>query len=135
MGRWIGMNKSIDEIIDMLNWNNDIEIQKQGIEEGKKIVNFNVFFQPRNKNISKNVWGNCAEIIISKKDKELTPYTYELYSWVQDLNWPGALQIFDKLKQLNSNEYFEKELDKFIEIARLIEDEIWLENLLDIRNL
>lgn len=65
----------------------------------------------------------------------MTPYTYELYSWVQDLNWPGALQIFDKLKQLNSNEYFEKELDKFIEIARLIEDEIWLENLLDIRNL
>lgn len=130
--------KSIDEIMDMLDWNNDEETQKQGVELGKQVKNFNVFILPCNsKHYSKNIWDNCAEIICSKTLDEIDTYLYEILTWVQDLNWPGAFKIMDKMKEIKSEEYIASRLDKLIKIVEKIDDEmyeIWLENLREIKN-
>lgn len=88
------MSIGIDEIFEMLDWNNDIETQKKGIEEGKKIKHLSVLIQQGRKNI----WENCAKIIAEKSDEELKPYLTLLFEWLQDANWPGYNIIFDRLK-------------------------------------
>lgn len=127
--------KSIDEIIDMLSENNDIETQKRGIDLGKKVKNFNAFIMPQSHRLSYIGWDNCAEIICSKSTEELIPYLNELFWWVQDINWPGALMIEAKLKEMKSNEIVLKKLEEYIEILKNMEsEEIFLENLLNIKN-
>ncbi len=123
---------SIDEIIEMLNENNDESIQQKGISEGKKIKNFNVFLQPRSIENCKLVWKNCAIIISSKSDSELIAYLDELFTWIQDINWPGAVLIEERLKRFNKMDktpFFERELNKKIKVATCIEDYEWLEQL------
>lgn len=39
-------------------------------------------------------------MIIEKKDKELAPYMSLLLKWLQDLNWPGALLVLERLKHV-----------------------------------
>lgn len=120
------MNKSIDEIMEMLNENNDIEVQKKGIELGKKIKNFNVFIQPRCGRDSELLWENCAEIVCSKKDKELLFYDTNLILWARDYNKPGAIKIRRKLKEIYSNpddKYNIFRLDELIKIVENIDGE------------
>ena len=123
---------NVDEIIEMLNENNDDSIQQRGIREGKKIKNFNVFLQPRSIENCKLVWKNCAIIISSKSDSELIAYLDELFTWIQDINWPGAVLIEERLKRFNKMDkthFFERELNKKIKVATCIEDYEWLEQL------
>ncbi len=88
----------IDYIMNLLDWNQSEESQEKGVQLAQKVQNFNVFIQPCNKAYSKNVWGNCAKIISQKSDDELSPYLSTLLEWLEDLNWPGALIILDRLK-------------------------------------
>lgn len=91
------MKKQIDEIMNMLDWNNDISIQKEGLLFASQIENLDIFIQP-NKFGNKAVWENCAEILSQKSDKQLEPYLINLLEWLQDINWPGALIILNRLK-------------------------------------
>lgn len=88
---------NIDEIMDMLDWNNPEEIQAKGRELAKNIRCINVFLQPGHKGHKKNVWDNCALILSERTDEELRPYTQQLCDWLLDLNWPGAFCIWDRL--------------------------------------
>ena len=47
---------------------------------------------------SKSVWENCAKVLISKSDEELALYLVSMFMWLQDMNWPGAYLIYDRLK-------------------------------------
>lgn len=85
----------IDQIFEMLSWNNDNEMQIKGIEEAKKVKHLSVFLQPIE---SKSVWENCAKVLISKSDEELALYLVSMFMWLQDMNWPGAYLIYDRLK-------------------------------------
>ncbi len=87
-----------DKLFFMLDWNNSQELQKKGIELGLKIEDLQVFMQDGN---GKNVWGNCAKILSQKSDEELKPYLPEILEWLQDLTWPGALTILERLKQFD----------------------------------
>lgn len=128
------MNNSIDEIMEMLNENNDVKIQKQGIDLGKKVKNFNVFIQPRNFKNSELVWENCAEIICSKKSDELFFYDSNLILWARDYNQPGACKIKEKLKEIYSNPMMTNFLDEIIGIVENLEEEKdLLEMLLEIK--
>lgn len=120
---------NVDEIIEMLNENNDDSIQQKGISEGKKIKNFNVFLQPRSIENCKLVWKNCAIIISSKSDSELMPYLAELFTWIQDINWPGEVLIEERLKEMKDTTYLKRVLNEKIKIATCTGDYIWLENL------
>ena len=116
---------NIDEIMEMLDWNKNEEEQRRGIELAKEIKCINVFMQP----YGKNLWENCAKILYDKTDKELQPYLSRLFEWVQDLNWPGALIILERLKKYEKNDVFIMCVNEIKLYAQAVNDEIWLENL------
>ena len=91
------MSIDVNELFEMLNWNNDEEIQKKGIEEGKKIKYLSILMQPIE---DKGIWENCAKIISQKSDKTLQPYINLLLEWLQDANWPGYNIIYDRIKSM-----------------------------------
>lgn len=94
------MDVDTNKLYKMLSWNNTKEIQNKGIEEAKKVKNIAIFIQPEG---DKSIWENCAKVIASKENEELRQYLKELFDWILDLNWPGALIILEKLKSMPAN--------------------------------
>ena len=124
---------NIDEIMDMLDWNNSFEIQKKGRELSKEIRCINVFLQPLHLEHNKNVWDNCAMILAERSDKELHPYLYQLFDWILDMNWPGAFCIWERLKEYRDMEWFNYVLSDCIKEAKMLGEEQWLSNLLKLQ--
>lgn len=122
------MEVGIDKIFEYLSWNSSNEIQKRGIELASNIKNLSVLIMPIE---SKLIWENCAKVLISKSDDELELYFYELFEWLQDMNWPGAYLIYDRLICVS--------LDKFLpayqyslSVAKQTEDCMWEMGLKDL---
>lgn len=124
---------NIDEIMDMLDWNNPPEVQEKGRLLAGKVKCFNVFLQPGHSKYKKNVWDNCAMILAEKTDAELRPYVRELFEWLADLNWPGAFCIWDRLKQYEDQEWLNSILLSCIDEAKALKDSEWLSNLHEFR--
>ena len=120
---------NIDYIMDLLDWNNSIEKQEQGIALAKDVKCINVFLQPCSKNYNKNVWDNCAKILSARSNEELSPYMIELMEWLQDMNWPGAFCIFDRLKEMVNEQLFQYSYTICLRCARALDDETWESNL------
>lgn len=118
-----------NNFIKMLDWNNSIDVQNKGIEYAKKISSLEIFLQPNTDLYNKNVWDNCAEVLRSKTDIELKPHLIQLFEWLQDMNWPGAFCILDRLKQYKDNHSFDTSFDISVKTAKQLNDEVWLENL------
>ncbi len=74
---------SINEVFEMLNWNNSEEIQQKGIEEASKIKYISILFQPVE---NKEIWENCAKVIAKKNDEILSTYMIMLFEWLKDAN-------------------------------------------------
>lgn len=89
------MDISIDSIFEKLSWDSSDELQQEGICEASNIRHLSVLICPIE---SKSVWENCAKVLASKTDAELERYLPELFEWIQDMNWPGADIIYDRLK-------------------------------------
>lgn len=124
---------NIDEIMDMLDWNNPPEIQEKGRMLARTVKCFNVFLRPGHSKYKKNVWDNCAMILAEKTDSELRPYLWELFEWLADLNWPGTFCIWDRLKQFEDKEWLNSILLNRIDEAKARKDSAWLSNLLEFR--
>ena len=122
---------NIDEIMNMLDWNNEEKVQNKGIEIARNIKCINVFLQPLHQGCSKNVWDNCAKILCEKTDDELEPYLTRLLEWLEDLNWPGALLILERLKKFDSHK-LKFELEITVKRAHLENSINWLYNLSDL---
>lgn len=120
---------NIDYIMDLLDWNNSIEKQEQGIEMAKDVKCINVFLQPGSRFYGKNVWDNCAKILSARSNEELSPYMIELMEWLQDMNWPGAFCIFDRLKGMVNEQLFQYSYTICLKCARALDDETWESNL------
>lgn len=95
---------NIEEIMDMLDWNQPVEIQKQGIALAKSINTIVPFIQPLTPKYSKNVWDNCALVISCESDEVLKPHLSKLLEWLHDMNWPGAEIIFNRLLKVTDPE-------------------------------
>ena len=124
------MTMGIDEIFEMLSWNNDEKIQNQGIEEAKKIKNLSVLFQPIE---SKSIWENCAKVLVSKGNQELDFYLLPMFQWLQDMNWPGAELIYERLKRMPI-EQLEIAYKISLSMAESTGDTVWKEVLIDFWN-
>ena len=120
---------NIDYIMDLLDWNNSIEKQEQGIALAKDVKCINVFLQPGSRYYGKNVWDNCAKILSARSNEELSPYMIELMEWLQDMNWPGAFCIFDRLKGMVNEQLFQYSYTICLKCARALDDETWESNL------
>lgn len=124
---------NIDEIMSMLDWNQPDEIQEKGRELAGNVECFHVFLQPCYVKYNKNVWDNCALIIADKSDEELCPFLSQLFTWLEDMNWPGAFCIWDRLKQFQDKEQLIYILDESIYKAKALKRRMWLSNLCEFK--
>ena len=121
----------IDYIMSLIDWNKSDNEQVDGIKMAEGVENISVFLQPCNEKYNKNVWDNCAEILSKRTDDELSPYLVELLEWLQDLNWPGALVILDRLKVFSGEKLKKPFIDLFTYAVNLNNEEglMWLDYL------
>lgn len=119
----------IDEVYNMLSWDNDISIQILGIQQAKKIKSLGVFILPFLSTNSKAVWENCAKVLIDKNDEELMPYITQLFKWLQDPNWPGSVLIFNRLLDM-CFDVLEFPLEICLSMAKNTNDSIWEKELI-----
>lgn len=119
----------ITEILDMIDWSMPAETQSKGISLASRFENIVPFIQPLTPKHNKNVWENCAAIISQKSDEEIKPYLVELLEWLQDMNWPGAFCILDRLRKYSDNNTILEAINTCIEKAKENGDDIWNSNL------
>ena len=118
---------TIDQIFEMISWDSEKKTQLIGIEKAKSIINLSVLFQPTE---SKSVWENCAIIISSKTNEQLKPYVISMFEWLQDMNWPGANIIFNRLLQMPFD-MLELPYKTVYKMAEKNDDIIWITVLQD----
>ena len=117
----------IDEIMNMLDWNNSEEVQQKGVELAKGIKTINVFIMPCNPESDMNVWENCAKILASKPDDILEPYVFKLLEWISDVMKPGGVIILERLKNFSmSKEQLLTAVEICTQEALTDENGLWL---------
>lgn len=120
---------AIETIFCMLDWNNPIETQDLGRLLAKDLTNLDLFCQPFCEKYNKNVWENCAIILSEKRDAELQPYLTKMLEWLQDLNWPGALCILERLQKYSDKKSLKYALSICLQNAKNNHDITWIKNL------
>ena len=125
----------ITEIMDMLDWHMPSEIQIEGISLARNIKTIIPFIQPLTPKHNNIVWENCAVIISEKSDKEITPHLPELLEWLQDMNWPGAFCILNRLKNYSDNNSILSAISLCLEKAKGCNDEIWEGQLITLQRM
>lgn len=120
---------NIIEIMNMLDWRMPSEIQSKGRELAKNVDNIQLFLQPVTEKHNKNIWDNCAIILAERSDPELKPHLDDLLEWLQDMNWPGAFCIFDRLKKFSDHDFLRSAIHVYIVKAKSCHDEMWEDNL------
>ena len=123
------MSVGIDELFDMLSWNSDEETQRRGIELAKEVKCFSVFLQPHGSEHSKDVWENCAKILASYPDDTLKYCSEGLLRWLQDMNWPGALTILQRLIKFKELKFLSIFIEPCVKEALACDEQIWLGNM------
>ena len=123
------MSIGIDELFDMLSWDSDEETQKKGIELAKNVKCYSVFLQPFGTKHSKDVWENCAKVLVSYSDEYLKYCSHELLEWITDMNWPGAETIFQRLTEFRDLKLFSRILADCVKEALARDDQFWLGNM------
>ena len=130
------MSMTLNEIYESFIWNSSYteeEYEKKisaGINEGKEFKYLYPFIQPIVPELGKCLWEPCARIVVSKSDEELAPYLFLLFEWFQDMNWPGAYTIFDRLLKMPFS-MLEKDYTYCKERATSENDALWLRALDD----
>ena len=120
---------NIDDIMDMLDWNQPEHIQAEGRRLAKDVRCINVFLQPGSREHCKNVWDNCAQILSERSDEELKPYVGQLLEWLLDMNWPGAACVFERLTRFKDRKWLKWILEERMKEAEALKEEIWLFNM------
>ncbi len=115
------------EILKMLSWNNPDAVQQKGMALASEIKYLGLFFMPFVGEDSKSLWQNCAVILSKKTDAQLTPWLLQCFFWLQDMNWPGAVIIADRLSAYADKQKLQHEKQKAVKIAEVLKDSEWLE--------
>ncbi len=120
-------------IYEMLNWKNSCEIRAEGIRLAKGIKDLSLLIMPP---AEPSVWEACAKILFEKSDEELEPYLFSLLEWFQDLNWPGATTILNRLKTFSGEKLMSPFILSLKRAAELDNDEglIWIDYLSELLN-
>jgi hypothetical protein len=119
----------IDELFDMLSWENDEETQRKGIELAKEIKCFSVFLQPYGLEHSKDIWENCAKILATYSDETIKYCLQGLLEWLADMNWPGAETVLQRLIEFNDQSLLSLFIDHCVKEALVCDDQVWLGNM------
>ena len=117
-----------DDFYSRLSWGQPEEIQRAAIEEAGSIQNLWLFIQPMVFPNPKAVWENCAIILAKRTDSELAPYLNQIFEWLQDLSWPGAIIIHNRLLDMEE-QMCSEQLSRSQKQAQRENDDEWLFNL------
>lgn len=118
----------IQNIYKMLNWENTDETRAEGFRLAKEIKDLSLLILPP---AAPSVWECCAQVLCEKSDIVLEPYLDSLLEWLQDLNWPGALLILNRLKIFSGTKLKRPFIDRFIYASNLNNKDglMWLDYL------
>lgn len=85
--------------IEKLSWSNTIDKQEKAVSElaNSRDIDLKELIMPFGK---KDCQANYAKVICARSDKEIIEVALEMFEWLQDLNWPGAMDIVSRLKKL-----------------------------------
>ena len=128
----------IDRIIYLIDWNKTDSEQQLGITLAREVTCLKAFCRPIGPGYGKNVWENCAVILSERTDSELNPYLWDMLLWLEDLNWPGAETIQNRLIQFNDVHILCILMDKLVPALEKLNETSWLiflRDLLENRNL
>lgn len=117
---------NIDRIMYLIDWKRSPAQQQEGIALAREVGCINAFFRPISSEYSKSVWDNCAAIICERSDEELLPYLTDMLLWLEDLNWPGAEQIQQRLIAFQDVSMLASDLDSFVAALEKLEKTSWL---------
>ena len=117
---------NIDRIMYLIDWNRSSVEQQEGISLAREVVCIKAFFQPSGPEYNKSVWENCATIICAHPDEELLPYLMDMILWIQDLNWPGAEQIQQRLIAFQDVSMLALTLNSIVPALEKLEETSWL---------
>ncbi len=130
---------TLDEIYESFLWdpsysNEEYEARiAVGINEAKKYKYLYPFIQPLIPEMrTSSIWEPCAQVIAQRSDEELKPYLPLLFEWLQDVNWPGAWTIFDRLAEMPFS-LLEKDYSYSRQRAEKENDTLWLMALDDLK--
>ena len=116
------MSVDIDTLFEMMDEGQPVEVQEEALREARKIKSLSVFMQPIEYGWS---WENCAKVICEKTDEELNKYTCEMLEWLQDINWPGAFLIMERLEKMEP-QFLVHAVGYQVKQAILLKDNEWL---------
>lgn len=116
----------IDRIMYLIDWKRSPAEQQEGISLAREVVCINAFFQPISSEYSKSVWDNCAAIICERSDVELLPYITDMLLWIEDLNWPGAERIQQRLIEFRDISRLASVLDSLVPDLEKLKKTSWL---------
>ncbi|MBQ3083987.1 MAG: DUF5071 domain-containing protein [Clostridia bacterium] len=122
---------NINEIYKMLNWKSNSIDQLRGIKLARELDDLSLLILPFSNGESKGIWENCARALYEISDERLEKYLPSLLAWLQDLNWPGALIILDRLKFFSGKKLKVPFIDLFTYAENLNNEEglMWLDHL------
>jgi hypothetical protein len=116
----------IDRIMYLIDWKRSLAEQQEGISLAREVTCIKAFFQPISREYSKSVWENCATIICSRTDEELMPYSRDMILWLEDLNWPGAEQIQQRLIMFQDVSILTLTLNSIVPALEKLKKTSWL---------
>lgn len=116
---------NMNQVFHMLSWDRDEKTQQEGMREAQKIEYLSVLFQPIE---SKSVWENCAKVLAGKRDEELELYLFDMFRWLQDMNWPGAEIIYDRLLAMPAD-MLAWRFQRSLADAVALKDSPWIDSL------
>lgn len=117
---------NIDKIMYLINWNRSESEQQEGIRMAQQVSCLKAFCRPGGQLGGKGVWDNCAIIICERSDNELEPYISDMLLWIEDLNWPGAEQIQNRLAQFQKVDLLAMWLNDWVPALAKLEQWAWL---------
>lgn len=118
---------NIDTIMYLIDWNRSEDEQQQGISMAREVKSIKAFFQPFcPPGSSKSLWENCARIVCERSDEELIPYLTDMMIWLEDLNWPGAVLIQQRLLEFSNVECLVDIIKNMVPALIAINEEPWL---------
>lgn len=123
------MEININTIFELFDCTRPEAEQQRGLDLSRHEKCLSVFIRPGYP-YGEKIWENCAKAIALRTDQELYYNKFFLLEWLQDLSWPGALSIWDRLINYKAKGSVLQGIRLSLREARLLGEKAWEENLL-----
>lgn len=116
----------VKELLKSLDWNFPPEIQQNAIDILSKVdeTYYPLLFDWS----SKSTWENSVKIVKQIGFPQNKILLANLFTLLQDINWPGANSAINVLKDIDK-QYLLPKLEEYIKLAYQTSDDMWLGGL------